>query len=181
MYRQVTGCARDRPYPPGERHSTKCFEFISIGSREPYLISVPRPGQSFFAVPLARQRLLLALAVDDRDPPAVVVLDLVIHEGHQVAFWRDARVTDVTARFVKHLAYWVFQPVASFRPAHHGELGAVGGPVCLLYVFEDFPRRATGDRYPRQTAAADASAEIMRMKLDGHLAHRRHSEHVCVR
>ena len=169
MYRQVAGAARDQPHRACERHRTQYLEFIGIGSREPHFIPVRRPGQSLFAVPLTRERLLLAAAVDNRHPPAVVPLDLVIHECHQVAVWRHARVTDIPARFVQHAPYRIFESVASVHPARHCELGAVRRPVRLLHVFEDFARSAAGDRDPRQRAAAAACAEIVRAEQNRHL------------
>ena len=157
VYRQVAGDARDQALSTCERHRTKLFGLISHCRREPDLI------------PLTRERLLFAVAVDNHDPPAVVVLDRVIHKGDQVAFWRDARVTEIAARFVQHVAYRVFELIASVFPAHHREPGAVGRPVCLLHIFEDFARRAAGERDPRQRAAAAACAEIVRVEQDGHL------------
>lgn len=70
----------------------------------------------------------------------------IIQSPQPITFWRDARMTDVTCRFVEN-ANMIFEPITPLNPAHHSELGSIGRPIGLLPIFERVAHRAAINRH----------------------------------
>src|SRR5208282_1848380 len=159
--RDSAGCLKDEALTTQKIHGIDAALEAGMRGREPNLVSVRGPCQSFLTFPAGGQNFLATRKIDDGHAAAVVRVHSVVEKCDLVALGRYPDVADPTSRFIQNTAQGKFQTLFAGHRTHNGKRLAIRRPIGPINMLGDLAWRPPAHRnLPKSASHSQKEAMV---------------------